>query len=72
MMTAYYLVCEGQGISMLRAAIPESVTPTDSVVFYQLEDPLAVRDIYLSYVRLRDSVLKKQLLSYLEDRAEDR
>ena len=72
MMTAYYLVCEGQGVSMLRAAIPESVTPTDSVVFYQLDDPLAMRDIYLSYVRLRDSVLKKQLISYLEDRAEDR
>ena len=69
MMTAYYLVCEGQGVSMLRASIPESVTPTDSVVFYQLQDPLAVRDIYLSYVRLRDSALKKQLIAYLEDRA---
>ena len=70
MMTAYYLACEGQGVSMLRASIPESVTPTDSVVFYQLDDPLAVRDIYLSYVRLRDSNLKKQLIGYLEDRAE--
>ncbi len=69
MMTAYYLVCEGQGVSMLRAAIPESVTPTDSVVFYQLGDELALRNIYLSYIRLRDSNLKKQLIAYLEDRA---
>lgn len=49
MMTAYYLVCEGQGISFLRSTIPEYVAPTNSVVFYQLDDPLAVRSIYLSY-----------------------
>ncbi len=69
MMTAYYLVCEGQGVSMLRAAIPEYVTPTDSVVFYQIGDPLAKRNIYLSYVRRRDNALKQQLISYLEARA---
>ena len=40
MMTAYYLVCEGQGVSFLRSTIPEYVAPTDSVVFYQLRDPM--------------------------------
>lgn len=72
MMTAYYLVCEGQGISLLRASIPEYVTPTDSVVFYQLDDPLAKRGIYLSYIPQRDNTLKKQLISYLEVRADVR
>ena len=66
MMTAYYLVCEGQGVSMLRATIPEYVTPTDSVVFYQIDDPLTSRGIYLSYVPQRENTLKKQLITYLE------
>jgi DNA-binding transcriptional LysR family regulator len=68
MMTAYYLVCEGQGVSFLRSTIPEYVAPTESIVFYQLDDPLAVRSIYLTYAkngtsemcrRLIDSVLKR-------------
>ena len=60
---------------MIVPTIPDTHEPLFRFMdydLYQLEDPLAMRDIYLSYVRLRDSVLKKQLISYLEDRAEDR
>ena len=76
MMTAYYLVCEGQGVSFLRSAIPEYVAPTDSAVFYQLDDPLAMRPIYLSYLKHPASPVQQKLLDFmwgrslLEDRPE--
>lgn len=66
MMTAYYLVCEGQGVSFLRASIPDYAAPTDSVVFYELDDPLAVRNIYLSYVDREGTAIREALIQYLE------
>ena len=69
MMTAYYLVCEGQGVSFLRASIPEYVAPTDSVVFYQLDDPLALRPIYLSYLKRSSSPVQRKLLDFLWSRS---
>ena len=67
MMTAYYLVCEGQGITFLRSTIPEYVAPTDSIVFYQLSDPLAVRNFYLSYVKRGQGAIQKKLLEFMQD-----
>jgi len=49
MMTAYYLVCEGNEITFLRSTIPEYVTPTNRVDFYRLGDELATRNLYLTY-----------------------
>ncbi len=66
MMTAYYLVLEGQGISFLRSAIPEHVAPTDRVVFYQLDDPLAVRSIYLSYSKHKATPIQQQLVEFMK------
>lgn len=66
MMTAYYLVCEGQGITFLRSTIPEHVAATDSVVFYQLDDPLAVRSIYLSYPKRRANPVRQQLIAFMK------
>ncbi len=68
MMTAYYLVCEGQGISFLRSTIPEYVTPTDSIVYYEIDDPLAVRSIYLSYNMKNESDVSRELIGYMESR----
>ena len=67
MMTAYYLVCEGQGVAFLRSTIPEFVAPTDSVLFYELDDPAAVRSIYLTY-RENAEPLTLDLVKYLEER----
>ena len=67
MMTAYYLVCEGQGVTFLRSTIPQHVVPTDQVVFYQLDDPLAVRDIYLSYTKRKASPLQQGLIEFMKD-----
>lgn len=65
MMTAFYLVCEGQGVSFLRSTIPEYVAPTDSVVFYQLDDPIAVRSIYLSYLKRSTNPVQQKLIDFM-------
>lgn len=67
MMTAYYLVLEGQGITFLRSSIPAHVIPTDKVVFYQLGDPLAVRSIYLSYTRRTMNPVQQHLIDFMKD-----
>jgi len=66
MMTAYYLVLEGQGITFLRSTIPEHVAATDRVVFYQLDDPLAVRSIYLSYSKHKATPIQQQLIDFMK------
>ena len=68
MMTAYYLVCEGRGVTFLRSTIPQYVSPTDSVVFYTLDDPLAIRDIYLSYRSKPSSPVQHKLIDYMLNR----
>lgn len=65
MMTAYYLVCEGRGIAFLRSTIPEYVSPTKSVVFYCLNDPLAVRQIYLSYPKRKAGPMRQRLIDFM-------
>ena len=66
MMTAYHLVCEGQGVTLLRDTIPEYVTPNDNVVFYQLDDPLAFRSIYLSWPQKKLPAIHRELIDYLQ------
>lgn len=66
MMTAYYLVCEGQGVTFLRSTIPDYVSPTNSVVFYQLDDPLAIRNIYLSYSKKRTGAMSQNLIDFMK------
>lgn len=66
MMTAYYLVCEGRGIAFIRSLIPEYVIPNDSVVFYRLGDPLASRNIYLSYPKRKVSPVRQKLINFME------
>lgn len=68
MMTAYYLVCEGQGVTFLRSTIPEYVAPTESVVFYQLDDPLSTRSIYLSYAKRGMTDVRRQLIEFMESK----
>ena len=70
MMTAYYLVCEGQGVTLLRDTIPEYVTPNDNIVFYQLDDPLAFRSIYLSYPKKELPSMHRELIDYLIDKGD--
>lgn len=67
MMTAYYLVLEGQGITFLRSTIPTHVAPTDGVVFYQLDEPLAVRSIYLSYAKQNSNPMQQHLINFMKE-----
>lgn len=69
MMTAYYLVCEGQGITFLRSTIPEYVSHTDRVLFYQLEDTLANRNIYLSYRKKQSSDVQQKLIHFMKSQS---
>ena len=71
MMTAYYLVCEGQGVTLLRDAIPEYVTPNDNVIFYKLDDPLAFRSIYLSYPQKKIPAIHRELIEYLSEKGSE-
>lgn len=66
MMTAYYLVLEGQGITFLRSTIPAHVAPTDKIVFYQLDDCLAVRSIYLTYTKQNTNPIQQRLLDFMK------
>lgn len=65
MMTAYYLVCEGQGVSFLRSTIPEYVPATEQVLFYRLDDALATRNIYLSYTKRRGNPVQQKLIDFM-------
>ncbi len=71
MMTAYYLVCEGQGVTMLRDTIPEYVSPNENVVFYQLSDPLAFRSISLSYPKKKLPTIQRELIGYLSEKGDE-
>ena len=69
MMTAYYLVCEGQGIAFLRSTIPEYVSPTDKVLFYLLEDPLTMRNIYLSHRKKQTGDVLQKLIHFMKSQS---
>ncbi|MGE4277231.1 MAG: LysR family transcriptional regulator [Lawsonibacter sp.] len=71
MMTAYYLVCEGRGVAFLRSTIPEYVAPTDSVVFYTLDDPQAMRNIYLSYRKRQSNPVQRKLIDFMHHKVPD-
>ncbi len=68
LMTAYYLVCEGKGVTFLRSTIPEHVTPTESIVFYLVDDPLAHRDTYISYIKQEVTEYGLDVIDYIMDR----
>ena len=68
MMTAYYLVCEGRGITFLRSTIPDYVAPTNSVVFYRIDDPLARRNIYLSYRKRSAGPVQQDLIAFMQEK----
>ena len=67
LMTAYYLTCEGQGITFIRSAIPEHVVATDNIVFYRIGDKLARRNVYYSYIESEMSATQAELLDYLKN-----
>ena len=67
LMTAYCLAGEGIGVTFTRSAMPENVVPGKEVVFYRLEDPLAVRNIYISYLTNKTTDVQKALIEYMKD-----
>jgi len=50
MLTAYYLAEQGNGIVLMRDSIVQLLSSTsDSMFFYRLKDPAAIRPVYLYY-----------------------
>ena len=47
MLTSYYLALEGHGAAFVRDGIVIHADPTEDLVFYKLDDPLATRKAYL-------------------------
>ena len=55
-------------MSFLRSTIPDYVTPTDRVRFYQLDDPLAIRSIYLTHSKKKPTRIQQMLADFIEER----
>lgn len=49
MLTAYYLSCEGRGITFIRDSIVDHVEKTQRVTLYKINDPLASRHLTFSF-----------------------
>ena len=67
MVTAYALVCEGQGVSFLRSTIAGYARPGKMAVFYQLEDPETLRNLYLSYRKEEFTPVQKRMFAWLQE-----
>ena len=50
-----------------KGLIPKYVAPTESVVFYQLDDPVATRAIYLSSLKQHTNPVQQKLLDFMWD-----
>ena len=63
MLTAYYLSCEGRGITFIRDSIIDHVEKTQRVTLYKLSDPLASRHLTFSFKK--QASLSQPILGFL-------
>lgn len=47
LLTSYYIAREGHGLCFIRAEMLSYLKKTDRLVFYKIDDPLTVRDVYI-------------------------
>ena len=65
-LTAYYIANDGGGVTFIRDNLLSYVAPTSNLVFYKLDDPLSVRNLYISYRKKESfSALEKDFLEFL-------
>ena len=66
LLTAYYMACEGAGITVLRDTTLLHVAYTPSLFFYKLPDQLSQRSVYLSYAKsAKERALIRLFLDFL-------
>jgi len=63
-LTSYYLAAEGHGIAFVRDSILFYADMTEKLFFYKLDDPLAIRPVYLFY--RRDAELSPVARAFLD------
>ena len=63
-LTSYYLAAEGHGIAFVRDSILFYADMTEKLFFYKLDDPLAMRPVYLFY--RRDAELSPVARAFLD------
>lgn len=69
LLTSYYIAREGHGVCFIRAEMLSYLKKTDKLVFYKLDDPLTLRNVYLySQNRNRNSPLLPSLINFLLER----
>ena len=68
MMSVYSALKSGNGAAFLRADIMRYTEPTDKLWFYKLNDPLAIRDVYVYYKKtIPLTKPAKQLVKFLKE-----
>ena len=66
-LTSYYLAAEGNGIAFIRDSILFYADMTEKLYFYLIDDPLAVRPVYLYYKKDMDlSPVARDFLRFVE------
>ena len=66
LLSAYYLAENGAGLTFVRAGIPRYVGVSDKLLFYKIDHPEIVRDIYI-YLRKKEYTdLQNRFLAFLE------
>jgi len=67
LLTAYYMACEGAGITIIRSSTLHHVPYTPKLFFYKLPDQLSRRSIYLTCAKsAQERPLIRLFLDYME------
>ncbi|MBP3729802.1 MAG: LysR family transcriptional regulator [Lachnospiraceae bacterium] len=67
LMTAYYLAEAGLGATFTRAGAPRYSGGNQNLLFYQLEDPLMRRSVYLLHGKERGDFPAREFIRFLRD-----
>lgn len=68
LLTAYHVARGGGGITFIRDEILNYVSPTNSLVFYKIDDPMERRSLYLSYSKKKAfSVAERSFMDFILD-----
>ena len=66
LLSAYYLAENGAGLTFVRASIPRYVGASDSLLFYKIDHPDIVRNIYIYLRRKGFTSLQQRFLAHLQ------
>lgn len=66
LLTSYYVACSGKGAAFIRAELIQYVEPTAQLIFFQIDDPLSVRDVRLYHKKSQAlTAIAREFLDFL-------